>query len=532
MFETTHDRPRIAIYARYSSSLQKPSSIEDQVRLCQDRAQDIGGTVVRIHSDFETSAATSLSRPGLDTLLLDAKRGHIDVVLAEALDRISRDQEHIHGIHKRLLFWKVRLFTLHEGEVQAIHISIGGYMNSAWIENLKAKTRRGMIGAVHAGRIPGGLSYGYRIANRLDSEGRPVRGLREVHADEASVIRRIYRLYADGKSVRDITARLNRDGVPGPRGRPWSPNTINGHRERRNGILNNELYRGRLVFGRQEFVRDPDTGKRQARPVPRDQWIVRDVPELRIVDDILWDRVQKRRHAGQDRRNSAAPHTPLPLTGLLRCGLCGGNMTIVKHRRYACHAHAQKGTCRNPRGVDATRLENRICGDLALKLLHHSNPDNLIRRAAEQSRERRRSLAAASEDRTDRIARLLAGIEIGAHSIAAHKRIVQLEREIAAIEIERNSLPDIPEAAAGGFSALLHERLAAIARAIADNPPGSHPRRHALIEVARLIDGIHIHPLPRRGDVRIQIDPRLDALVALAIDPAWSLDRLNGGAAP
>ena len=108
--------------------------------------------------------------PALKTLLLDAKRGFIDIVFAEALDRISRDQEHIHGIHKRLLYWKVRLYTLYEGEIQSIHISIGGYMNSAFIENLKAKTKRGQIGAVHAGRIPGGLSYGYRIANRVDDQ--------------------------------------------------------------------------------------------------------------------------------------------------------------------------------------------------------------------------------------------------------------------------------------------------------------------------------------------------------------------------
>ena len=339
MQDTILNRPRIAIYARYSSTLQKPSSIEDQVRLCEERAQSLGGVIVRVHSDFHATASTGQSQPALETLLLDAKRGFVDVVFAEALDRISRDQEHIHGIHKRLLYWKVRLFTLHEGEIQSIHISIGGYMNSAFLENLRAKTKRGQIGAVRAGRIPGGLCYGYRVANRMDEQGRPIRGLREIQPDEAAVIQRIYRAYADGDSVRTITAALNREGVPGPRGRLWGPTTINGHRARRNGILNNELYHGVHIYGRQEFVRDPDTGKRQARPVPRDQWTVEDpvraparahsgsirrtlhdTPTPRLAGlaasrgiPARGDRAARRRNHGAQQRVPVAPPGPCPL---------------------------------------------------------------------------------------------------------------------------------------------------------------------------------------------------------------------------
>ncbi len=46
--------------------------------------------------------------------------------------------------------------------------------------------------------------------------------------------------------------------------------------------------------GRQSFLKDPDTGKRIARPNPEAEWIVQDVPGLRIVDDALWDLVRTR----------------------------------------------------------------------------------------------------------------------------------------------------------------------------------------------------------------------------------------------
>ena len=87
---------------------------------------------------------------------------------------------------------------------------------------------------------------------------------------------------------------LNRENVPGPQGRAWGPSTIHGNLERRNGVLNNELYVGRLVWNRQRFLKDPDTGKRIARPNPEAEWIVQEVPELRIIDDDLWKAVRAR----------------------------------------------------------------------------------------------------------------------------------------------------------------------------------------------------------------------------------------------
>ena len=69
------------------------------MRLCRDKLHDIGAVVTRIHSDPASSGTTTRSRPGLTRLLQDAKYGLVDLVCAEALDRISRDQEDIAGIY-------------------------------------------------------------------------------------------------------------------------------------------------------------------------------------------------------------------------------------------------------------------------------------------------------------------------------------------------------------------------------------------------------------------------------------------------
>src|SRR5207247_11391841 len=106
-----------------------------------------------------------------------------------------------------------------------------------------------------------------------------------------SVIRRIFRVFAAGKSPRAIATDLNRDGIPGPFGRTWGDTTIRGHACRGNGIVNNELYAGVLVWNRQRFIKDPNTDKRVSRPNPEVKWIRTDVPQLRSVDDELSHRL-------------------------------------------------------------------------------------------------------------------------------------------------------------------------------------------------------------------------------------------------
>ena len=92
---------KVAIYARYSSDNQREASIEDQFRLCREYAKRQGWQLVESYSDQAISGA-SLLRPGIQTLLADAQSKRFNVILAELLDRISRDQEDIAGVYKRM----------------------------------------------------------------------------------------------------------------------------------------------------------------------------------------------------------------------------------------------------------------------------------------------------------------------------------------------------------------------------------------------------------------------------------------------
>ena len=209
---------RAVIYARYSSDLQREASIEDQLSLCSARAEREGWTIVRSYTDRAASGADVMNRTGIKTLLADAKARQFDIVVSEALDRISRDQEDIAAIYKRLRHYDISVVTLAEGKVDELHIGLKGTMNALFLKDLASKIRRGQRGRILSGFSAGGLSYGYKVVRELDDEGNFIRGKRSVNDEEAAVVRRIFTEYASGKSPRRIAAELNADRIPSPVG--------------------------------------------------------------------------------------------------------------------------------------------------------------------------------------------------------------------------------------------------------------------------------------------------------------------------
>ena len=351
---------RAAIYARYSSDLQSETSVEDQVRLCRERGERDGHEVIQVFNDYAISGSSLINRPGMLSLMAAAKDGMFDLVYAEALDRISRDQEDIAAIYKRLAHGDVKIVTLTEGEVNELHVGLKGTMNALFLKDLAVKTRRGQRGRVEAGKIPGGNSYGYTIVRRLLADGSVTTGERELEPEQAAAVRRIFQMYADGMAPRKIAATLNTEGIPSPRGGLWNASTINGSRQRRNGILNNELYTGTITYNRQRFVKDPETGKRVSRLNPEHEWVKTDVPDLRIIDDETWNQVQVIKSRYSSRTGNKRQTTKRLLTGLVKCGCCGGSMTIVNRNRYYCSAKRERGICDSTVSIKAQNLEDRI----------------------------------------------------------------------------------------------------------------------------------------------------------------------------
>lgn len=129
---------KVAIYARYSSDNQRDASIADQLRICRAHAEKQGWQLVEEYTDHAISGA-SLLRPGIQALIGDATRRRFQVVLAEAMDRLSRDQQDIAGLYKRMSYPDVKIVTLSEGEVSHLHVGLKGTMNALFLQDLDDK---------------------------------------------------------------------------------------------------------------------------------------------------------------------------------------------------------------------------------------------------------------------------------------------------------------------------------------------------------------------------------------------------------
>ena len=332
--------------------------------------------MVEEYSDPAISGA-SLLRAGVQALIADALHGRFQLVLAEAMDWLSRDQEDIAGLYKRMAYADVKIVTLSEGEITHLHVGLKGTMNALFLKDLADKTRRGQRGRVELGKSGGGKTYGYDVVKQFASNGEPMRGDRTINAMEAEVAHRIFGDYVAGKSPKRIAMELNKDGIRAPGGGEWGFSTINGNTKRRNGILNNEMYIGRMVWNRQRFIKDPDTGKRQARPNPAPEWIMQEVPELRILDEDLWNAVKARQAAikikrGDDGREGdnhfRERRRPKYLfSGLTKCAYCGGGYSMISADLVGCSTARNKGTCDNRTNIRRERLEERVLN----ALLHH-----------------------------------------------------------------------------------------------------------------------------------------------------------------
>lgn len=317
------------------------------------------------------SCASTLLRPGVQLLMQEAMVGKFEVLYAEALDRICRDQEDIAAIYKRLNFSGVKIVTLAEGEISKLHIGLKGTMNVLLLKDLADKTRRGLRGRVEKGKSGGGKACGYDVVHAINANGEPITGERRINDVEAKTVRRIFDDYIAGKSPKAIAVQLNKDGLPGPSGKDWGQSTINGNRYRGTGILNNELDVGRMVWNRLRYIKDPDTGKRISRLNPEEDWVVQDVPELRIIDQLTWEAVK----AKQGDLTAKGPelwkkNRPKNLfSGLIKCGCCGGGFSMISQTHLGCSTARNKGTCDNRLSIKRTDVEASVLGALKVHLM-------------------------------------------------------------------------------------------------------------------------------------------------------------------
>ena len=508
---------RTAIYARYSSPRQKPTSIDDQLRDCLRYVVSRAGAVHAEYSDARQSGGISIHfRTGIQSLLDDCRDGHYSAVCAESLDRITRNQRDIADFYQQLVYFRVKLVTLEEGIITELHVGLKGTMNAIFLQSLSNKTRRGQRGMVRKGRMTSRAPFGYRNANRIEGS-RVERGLREIDRDQAAIVRRIFSLYANGTSAKAIAKLLTAEGIPTPSGgATWRHNTLVGMNSR-STILSNRLYIGEIVYGATRTVRNPTTGRPVPRPCTEEEPEIRIVPALRIIDDKTWNIVQDRIIATSQPRKPppglpSLPKGAKPLTPVLRCAHCGGGINSLARDRWACIAsRAQKGC--QARTFVLRDLETLVAKRLAQWIARRTRWDRVVREALTALSRRRSDLQERidlNRLQTRRLVQAIKDVEEPPPSIVS---------EIAALDREHATLLDaLSEAAAAQLPSLqsddLKSALLAKAKELRKDTQSTHPytRLRAAHRLSRLLHAIELSAGEEPGRPNMRIRPNVLAL--------------------
>lgn len=256
---------RCALYARYSTDLQRGESIDDQFRECERVALAQGFEVVARYSDAGISGGTA-DRPGYQSLLRDARGKVFDIVLAEDLSRLWRSRAEYGPRSAELEDLGVHIVTAVGDDTRRdgfLILTIKSAIAEHARKETSYRTRRALEGLALAGKSTGGRYY-----------------------RDVVVVKRIFQRAVEGASPWTIARELNGDRIPGPRGPYWDGNTVK-------RILASPRYAGKAIWGR-TVSQGGAMNSRRKRHVerPGGPLVVRAIEPL--VDVSAWEAVNRR----------------------------------------------------------------------------------------------------------------------------------------------------------------------------------------------------------------------------------------------
>ena len=388
-----HDLIPAALYARVSSDRQDVDlSVAAQLRALRDYAQRNGYLVAREYVD-EAESGRIADRPQFSRMLDEASKPEAPFkeILVWKFSRFTRKREHAVAFKSMLRRRGVRVVSITEQAddtptgklLEAIIESVDEFYS----ENLAQEVVRGMREAASRGFwMTTYAPYGYRRVYVQD--GVKKRPKLELDPPADAVVRRIFDMVLQGRSILDVTKTLNAEGIPTTNGKKWLKTTIH-------TMLDHEAYTGTLVWGTRAKDNVPPVRVDNAFPAI----ISRD--EFERVSAILGSKAPAKIHP----RRAASPYL---LSGIVRCETCGKALTAHEAKSgqftyYVCHSLLKRGqgACDTPR-LNSKRFERMIIDSIRENILTESNIRELVKLVNEELdsviREQREKAEAVDEE--------------------------------------------------------------------------------------------------------------------------------------
>ena len=344
----------IAAYCRVSTEkTDQLNSLEAQKEFFSEYTKRTGDTLVRLYADEGISGTKIKNRKEFLRMMSDAEEGLFDMVVVKDISRFARNTvDLLQNVRKlKSLGIETQFLTANMTSMgnSEFVLTIFGALAQEESANTSKRVKFGKKMNAEKGRVPN-IVYGYdkTIGDYFNLT---------INKEEAETVKKIYYWYTeDGYGAAKIANLLNEQGSRTKRNCKWSQNAIC-------RILNNELYTGRIINGKQE-VSDFLTGQRREKD--ETEWLVVERPELRIIEDEAFEQVQEIMRGRHDafNMNHERQSNKYLFSTLIKCKECGWSFrrTVRTYKntyvRWVCSGRNALGTgsCGNKTSVDEEEL--------------------------------------------------------------------------------------------------------------------------------------------------------------------------------
>ena len=373
---------KVAIYCRVSTTEQAEEgySIDEQNIKIREYCEREGHEIYNLYEDRGISGKNITNRPGIKQLLQDATENKFDLVIVWKLNRISRKLLDILNIVELLNKHNIAFRSLTENfETETpsgkLQLNIMGAIGEFERETIAENVKMGLLARAKEGRWNGGVVLGYDLVE-LNNEGKKRKNtVLKINEKEANTVRRIFELYSQGHGYKAVVNRVNKEGHKTKRNGEFAVSTVK-------EILQNPVYIGKIRYN----VRQDWSKKRRNNINPNP--ILSDGIHEPIIDVETWNKVQvilKER----SKKHNKVYDCEFPLTGILKCPVCGAGMTINRstakrkdgtrriNEYYSCGNWKNKGTA----VCNSNSIRVEVADEYVLnKIMELINDESILRK--------------------------------------------------------------------------------------------------------------------------------------------------------
>ena len=373
---------RVAIYCRVSTIEQAEEgySIDEQNVKIREYCEREGHEIYNLYEDRGISGKNITNRPGIKQLLEDATNNKFDLVIVWKLNRISRKLLDILNIVDLLNKHNIAFRSLTESfETETpsgkLQLNIMGAIGEFERETIAENVKLGLVARARDGRWCGGVVLGYDLVE-LPNQGKKRKNtILKINEVEANTVRRIFDLYSQGHGYKAVVNRINNEGRKTKRNSSFAVSTVK-------DILQNPVYIGKIRYN----VRQ-DWSKKRRNNINANP-ILSDGIHEPIIDIETWNKVQvilKER----SKKHNKIYDSEFPLTGILRCPVCGAGMTINRstskrkdgtrriNEYYSCGNWKNKGTA----VCNSNSIRVEVADEYVLnKIMELINDESILRK--------------------------------------------------------------------------------------------------------------------------------------------------------